>query len=113
MCIRGRIIDDGCGIDYAEVPLAFLRHATSKISDENDLFSISTLGFRGEALASVAAVAKVNLFTKAHNAEFGTHYRIEGGEEIEYEEAGCADGTTTVSYTHLDVYKRQKLDCVN
>ena len=91
-----QIIDDGCGIDYAEVPLAFLRHATSKISDENDLFSISTLGFRGEALASVAAVAKVNLFTKAHNAEFGTHYRIEGGEEIEYEEAGCADGTTII-----------------
>ena len=91
-----QITDDGCGIERDDVPLAFLRHATSKISDQDDLFSIATLGFRGEALASVASVARVNLFTRVRGDEFGTHYRIEGGEEIEYEEAGCAEGTTII-----------------
>ncbi|HIZ16082.1 MAG TPA: DNA mismatch repair endonuclease MutL [Firmicutes bacterium] len=91
-----QITDDGCGIEHMDVPLAFLRHATSKISDQDDLFSIATLGFRGEALASVASVARVNLFTRVRGDDFGTHYRIEGGEEIEYEEAGCAEGTTII-----------------
>lgn len=91
-----QITDDGGGIEHEDVPLAFLRHATSKIASEDDLYGILTLGFRGEALASVAAVARVNLFTKTRDEDFGTHYHIEGGEELEYEEAGCADGTTII-----------------
>ena len=91
-----RITDDGCGIAPGDVPLAFLRHATSKIQTQDDLTAIATLGFRGEALAAVSSVARVELFTKTEEDEFGTHYRIEGGEEILNEEAGCPNGTTLV-----------------
>ncbi len=91
-----QITDDGCGIIMDDLPTAFKRHATSKIIDETDLYGISTLGFRGEALASVAAVAKVDMLTKTRDTDFGAHYLIEGGEEIELEEAGCADGTTII-----------------
>ena len=91
-----RITDDGCGISSEDVPKAFLRHATSKIKQAVDLDSISTLGFRGEALAATSAVSRVELFTKTADEDFGTHYKIEGGEELLYEEVGCPDGTTLI-----------------
>ena len=77
-----RVTDNGCGIAAEDVPKAFLRHATSKISDQDDLDRIGTLGFRGEALASICAVAKVELLTKPAEQEYGTRYLIQGGEEI-------------------------------
>lgn len=91
-----RVTDNGCGIDYEDVPTAFLRHATSKIHDKDDLNSILTLGFRGEALASICAVAKVDVLTKTAADEYGTHYAIEGSEEKEYDRTGCPDGTTII-----------------
>ena len=91
-----RITDNGCGIANDDVPKAFLRHATSKIKQAVDLDSISTLGFRGEALAATSAVSRVELFTKTADEDFGTHYKIEGGEELLYEEVGCPDGTTLI-----------------
>ena len=91
-----RVTDNGCGIENEDVRKAFLSHATSKISSADDLDSIATLGFRGEALASVAAVAKVELLTRTENEENGTSYKIFGGEEIEFTEAGCPVGTTLV-----------------
>ncbi len=91
-----RITDDGAGISREDVPTAFLRHATSKISREDDLQAIATLGFRGEALASIAAVARVDLLTKTKEEACGTHYVIEGGEEVLLDDAGCPDGTTFV-----------------
>ena len=91
-----RVTDNGCGIEYNQVPTAFLRHATSKISNGFDLDRISTLGFRGEALAAVSAVARVEMLTAVENSDFGTHYRIEGGEETVYEESGCPKGTTII-----------------
>ncbi len=91
-----RVTDNGCGIDFEDVPTAFLRHATSKIQSKEDLDSILTLGFRGEALASICAVARVDVLTKTAGAEYGARYSIEGGEEKEYERAGCPDGTTII-----------------
>jgi len=91
-----RITDNGCGIAKEDVPLAFLRHATSKIKVDNDLNSISTLGFRGEALAAVSSVSKVEMLTKTEAEQSGTHYVIEGSEEKEYSIAGCPDGTTII-----------------
>lgn len=91
-----RITDNGCGIAYDDVPLAFLRHATSKIRVEDDLNSISTLGFRGEALAAISSVSKVEILTKTPDGQFGTKYGISGGEQTEYCEAGCPDGTTLI-----------------
>lgn len=91
-----RITDNGCGIEYGDVPTAFLRHATSKIHDKGDLDSILTLGFRGEALASICAVSKVDVITKVKGDDYGTHYIIEGGEQKEYERAGCPEGTTII-----------------
>lgn len=91
-----RITDDGCGISRAEVKTAFLRHATSKIKTERDLESIKTLGFRGEALASLAAVARVEMLTKTEAEEYGTHYVIEGGNEKTIEDSGCPTGTTII-----------------
>lgn len=89
-----RIVDDGCGMTREDVPTAFLRHATSKISEKADLDTICTLGFRGEALASVAAVARVSVLTKRREEDFGTLYEIAGTEAGVPEECGCPDGTT-------------------
>ncbi len=89
-----KVTDDGCGIPFEEVPIAFLRHATSKISSALDLDNIGTLGFRGEALAAISTVAKVEMFTKTRDSEIGTRYVIEGGTEVIYDEAGCPDGTS-------------------
>lgn len=91
-----RVTDDGCGISQNDVPKAFLRHATSKIKNAYDLDAIATLGFRGEALAAASSVAKIELFTKTGEEQFGTHYKIEGGNEVLNEETGCPDGTTIV-----------------
>ena len=91
-----RVTDNGCGIEHEDVPTAFLRHATSKIQDKDDLNSILTLGFRGEALASICAVARVDMLTKTAGEEYGTHYSIEGSEETEYERTGCPNGTTII-----------------
>lgn len=91
-----RITDNGCGIERAQVPLAFLRHSTSKIRSVEDLLNISSLGFRGEALSSIAAVAQVELITKTYGELTGTRYVIEGGRERENEEVGAPDGTTFI-----------------
>jgi DNA mismatch repair protein MutL len=91
-----RITDDGCGISHHECPTAFLRHATSKVSTGADLEAIATLGFRGEALASVAAVARVSVLTKPADSPMGTSYKIESGSEIEHLQAACPDGTTII-----------------
>ncbi len=91
-----RISDNGCGIAKDDVPKAFLRHATSKILTPSDLEAIGTLGFRGEALASIAAVSRVEILTKTSEETFGTHYIIEGGEEKLLDDAGCPNGTTFV-----------------
>ena len=89
-----RITDNGSGIEKEQVPLAFLRHATSKIRDVDDLLRISSLGFRGEALSSIAAVSQVELITKTHEQLIGVRYLIEGGQEKGMEEIGAPDGTT-------------------
>lgn len=91
-----RVTDNGCGIERDDVKNAFLRHATSKISVQNDLDSIDTLGFRGEALASICAVSRVELMTKSVKEDTGTLYRLEGGIETEFRETGCPNGTTFV-----------------
>ena len=91
-----RITDDGCGIYSQDVAKAFISHATSKVQKADDLNEIFTLGFRGEALASVAAVSRVQMLTKSKEENEGTCYRIEGSEEIKNEPAGCPDGTTIV-----------------
>lgn len=91
-----RVTDNGCGIAREDVKTAFQSHATSKISSADDLNSIMTLGFRGEALPSIAAVAKVNLITRTEDEEFGTSLNIEGGEITDIFDAGCALGTTFI-----------------
>lgn len=89
-----RITDNGCGMSFEDVPVAFLRHATSKLNVKEDLSKIMTLGFRGEALASICAVAKCEVLTKPKSDEYGAHYVIEGTEEKLHERSGCPDGTT-------------------
>ena len=91
-----RITDNGSGIDKDDIPVAFLRHATSKIRTAEDLLSVTSLGFRGEALSSVAAVAQVELITKTEEALHGYRYLIEGGIEKSIEEIGCPRGTTII-----------------
>lgn len=91
-----RITDNGCGIAKEEVPVAFLRHATSKLQTADDLLKIASLGFRGEALSSIAAVAQVEMITKQAQALTGTRYQIHGGNEISIEEIGAPVGTTIV-----------------
>lgn len=89
-----RITDNGHGIEKSDIKTAFLRHSTSKIKDAADLASISSLGFRGEALSSICAVAQVELITKTKEALTGIRYQIDGGEEKAFEEVGAPDGTT-------------------
>ncbi len=89
-----RVTDNGCGIAMEDIPAAFLRHSTSKIRFAEDLSHISSLGFRGEALSSIAAVAQVELITKTKDSTFGASYRIEGGKGGHLEETGASDGTT-------------------
>lgn len=91
-----RVTDNGCGINENEVETAFLRHATSKITTDEDLNSIHTLGFRGEALASISAVSRVELITKTADAKTGTSLKIYGGEVFEKKATGCPDGTTII-----------------
>lgn len=91
-----RITDNGCGISEEDVPLAFMRHATSKITNSDDLNSISTLGFRGEALAAISSVSRVKLLTKTADSDTGTLFEIEGGEQMEYSPTGCPNGTTII-----------------
>ncbi|MBQ6181907.1 MAG: DNA mismatch repair endonuclease MutL [Ruminococcus sp.] len=91
-----RVTDDGCGMSFDDVPTAFLRHATSKINLKEDLDNILTLGFRGEALASVAAVSRVEVMTKQRDEVYGTLYNIEGSTEVSHEKGGCPDGTTII-----------------
>ncbi len=91
-----RITDNGCGIDRSNIRKAFISHATSKISSADDLDSILTLGFRGEALASVAAVSKVEMLTRAESEDIGTRYCVEGSQETLLDDAGCPKGTTII-----------------
>lgn len=91
-----RITDNGIGMSFEDCKTAFYRHATSKVSVQKDLDNIQTLGFRGEALASICAVARVELLSKQKDSDFGTRYLIAGGEEILHEEAGTPDGTTII-----------------
>ena len=89
-----RVTDDGCGIEKEELQSAFLRHSTSKLTSAEDLLSIRTLGFRGEALSSIAAVSKTEVFSKTRERVLGSHYQIEGSNEIVCEDAACPDGTS-------------------
>lgn len=89
-----RVADNGGGINADDVRTAFMRHATSKISESTDLERIATLGFRGEALASIASVARVSIKTRTHGNDYGTLFVIEGGEEKELSQCGCPEGTT-------------------
>ena len=91
-----RIMDNGCGMTPEDAPVAFRRHATSKLRTEEDLAAIGTLGFRGEALAAIASVTRIDLFTKQKNVLVGQHLHLEAGELQVQEEAGCPDGTTII-----------------
>lgn len=91
-----RITDNGSGIAYDDIDLAFKRHSTSKIKSVEDLMTITSLGFRGEALSSIASVSQVELLTKVSDSMLGTRYVIEGGKKISCEEIGCPDGTTFI-----------------
>ena len=89
-----RVTDNGCGIASEEVETAFLRHATSKISTAKDLNELETLGFRGEALASIGAVSRVEILTKTPNEKVGTDLLMYGGEVVQKKQTGCPNGTT-------------------
>lgn len=89
-----RIADNGCGIEAEQLPTAFLRHATSKLRTAADLAAIGTLGFRGEALAAISAVSRVDIFSRRTGAETGASLHLEGGVPGQVEEVGCPEGTT-------------------
>ena len=89
-----RVTDNGSGIVREEIPLAFKRHATSKIRTASDLFQVASLGFRGEALAAISSVSRIDVLTKTADAPFGTSLHLEAGVVTERGEAGCPNGTT-------------------
>ena len=91
-----RVADNGCGIPWDQCETAFLRHATSKLRTSEDLAAIGTLGFRGEALAAIAAVSRVELFTRTPQEDLGAALTLEGGQVISKDQAGCPLGTTLV-----------------
>ena len=91
-----RVTDDGCGMSAEDAPTAFLRHATSKLREASDLEAIHTLGFRGEALAAISAVSRVDLMTKTADAEFGTGLHLDAGIVTEQGDVGCPNGTTII-----------------
>ena len=91
-----RVTDNGGGIASEDLHNAFLRHSTSKISEANDLLTVASLGFRGEALSSIAAVSRTEMITRTHNSLVGSRYVIEGGQELSLEEAGAPEGTTII-----------------
>ena len=104
-----RVTDNGCGIESDQVEIAFRRHATSKISSEKDLDAIGTLGFRGEALASICAVSRVELITKTRDARTGQKALVDGSRIVENTATGCPDGTTvTVRDLFYNVPARRK-----
>ena len=104
-----RVTDNGCGIESDQVEIAFRRHATSKISSEKDLDAIGTLGFRGEALASICAVSRVELITKTRDARTGQKVVVDGSRIVENTATGCPDGTTvTVRDLFYNVPARRK-----
>ena len=96
-CELIRVTDNDCGIPGDQIPLAFLRHATSKIRSVEDLLTVSSLGFRGEALASIASVSQVELISKVSQSLTGSRYQIEGGKEKGLEEIGAPEGTTIIA----------------
>ena len=89
-----QIVDNGCGMSSTDARMSFERHATSKIKSADDLHSIRTMGFRGEALASIAAIAQVEMKTRKHDDDTGTSVVIEGSQVVRHEPASCATGTT-------------------
>ncbi|MBQ7353324.1 MAG: DNA mismatch repair endonuclease MutL [Clostridia bacterium] len=91
-----RITDNGCGIEHSQLPIAILRHATSKIKDKDDLESIMTLGFRGEALAAISSVSKMRIMSKMSQNELGSLLEAHAGKIVSHTETGCADGTTVI-----------------
>lgn len=91
-----RVSDNGCGMDTEDLPVALLRHATSKIKEASDLDGISTLGFRGEALAAISSVSKIKIYSKVPGASLGALLEAEGGEIVSIIDTGCADGTTVI-----------------
>lgn len=91
-----RVTDNGCGMSHDDAEKSILRHATSKIATEDDLSGIKTLGFRGEALSSIAAVSKLEIYTKTKDSQIGTYMVAHNGEIVDIEEAGCPDGTTVI-----------------
>ena len=91
-----RVTDNGCGIEKDDVKKAFLRNATSKVKTQDDLDMISTLGFRGEALASISAVSKVEMITRVKDSDLGIRYEVNGGDEIFFDDFGCGLGTTII-----------------
>ena len=114
-----RVTDNGCGIEKDQVQKAFLRHATSKITTIDDLSHTQSLGFRGEALSSIAAVSQVELLTKTKEDTFGTRYRINGGKEVDLEETlkelldyACEQGVTQDSIGYRDLFDTKLMDCL-
>ena len=91
-----RVTDNGGGIDRDDIKTAFVRHATSKIETAMDLMTVGSLGFRGEALSSIASVSQIELITKVHRELLGVRYCIDGGEEKSCDDIGCPDGTTII-----------------